>query len=152
MIEMTAMEAANELFEYFESHKILSLKNQVHYKQLAKIEGTNSDEVARKLSYQAGLKILENDGLVVKVTEGKEDFWILNQDFDLLKQSVEISGVASLFITKTINILYSLTKRGKVCSSRNIQQDDLVYLANACSNFIEESLKQAGGENQNEGT
>lgn len=143
---MTAMEAANQLFEYFENNKTLSLNNQDQYKKLVAITGSDSDESTRKLSYLAGLKVLENDGLIVKVTKGKEDSWVLNQEFNLLKQSVELSGAASIFIARTINILYKLTNKDKVCTSRNIQQDDLVFLANACSNFVEESLKNQTDE------
>lgn len=147
---MTAIEAANEFYEYFQSKDSFSFKNEENYKDLVKIIGTQNDEDVRMSFYLAGLKILEEENVVKKIDEGKQKpIWVLVRSLDSYNSNVSLDSQTATYLAKLINCIYKLTNDNKTCNSRSITADDLSLLAGFCQGQllkIAEEIKAEGSD------
>ena len=142
---MTVLDASGKLFSWFQDNDSFCLQEDLN-----KVILITEDRKRDTASLRAGLKSLEEGGLIKEQVIGEAEYWVLSRPFESFEQTVELSAPLTKAIAEQINGFCDLINDQRDrCDAASIKEKDirnLVFIYDYMKNGNDKESDQEGGQ------
>ena len=135
---MTTLEATGHLFDWFSEKDSFQIE-----KDFIKIISITESPERDKVAFLTALETLETNGLLRSAEYEGDKYWVLSKAYNSYEQTVALSPITALEITRIINSFCDITgMKGEKCNPSELEERDISNLIFICTKFIEKAGKE----------